>query len=249
MCYSSDQTIIGGLMKQFLFLASCILIFSSACGGGDNASSEDQKVIDALADVVMADEEFPGTADDAKCIAETHVSILGAAYIQENNLTDSATFDAWDPAEAELSRNDFKNLFKETIGCVEKGFQAVLGEDADLEGLSEESVECLAKEIVNDDVLDAIYDAGTIGEEPPEEFFFSLFENCPSFLVDSIVEGAGLDQESAECFADKVSYESFIFAIEASSLPEDEMPEGATKVIAEFFAAAVECDVDLANFG
>ena len=235
-------------MKKFLFFTSCILILASACGGGDSASSEDQKIIDALADAVMADEEFPGTDDDAKCIAETHVSILGAAYIQENNLTDGATFDDWDPAEAELSRNDFKNLFKETIGCVEKGFQAVLGEDADLEGLSEESAECLAKEIVNDDVLDAIYDAGSIDEEPPEEFVFRLLENCPSFLVDSLVEGAGLDQESAECFADKVSYESFIFAIEASSLPEDEMPEGATEVLAEFFAAAVECDIDLANF-
>ena len=240
---------IRGLMKKFLFFASFILIFASACGGGDSTSSEDQKVIDALTDVVIADEEFPGTADDAKCIAETHVSILGAAYIQENNLTDSATFDDWDPAEAKLSRNDFKNLFKETIGCVEKGLSGVLGEDADLEGLSEESVECLAKEIVNDDILDAIYDAGIIDEEPPEEFFFSLFEDCPSFLVDSLVDGAGLDQESAECFADKVSYESFIFAIEASSLPEDEMPEGATEAIAEFFAAAVECDIDLANFG
>jgi len=240
---------IRGLMKKFLFFASFILIFASACGGGDSTSSEDQKVIDALTDVVIADEEFPGTADDAKCIAETHVSILGAAYIQENNLTDSATFDDWDPAEAKLSRNDFKNLFKETIGCVEKGLSGVLGEDADLEGLSEESVECLAKEIVNDDVLDAIYDAGIIDEEPPEEFFFSLFEDCPSFLVDSLVDGAGLDQESAECFADKVSYESFIFAIDASSLPEDEMPEGATEAIAEFFAAAVECDIDLANFG
>lgn len=249
MCYSSDQTMIRGLMKKFLFFASFILIFASACGGGDSTSSEDQKVIDALTDVVIADEEFPGTADDAKCIAETHVSILGAAYIQENNLTDSATFDDWDPAEAKLSRNDFKNLFKETIGCVEKGLSGVLGEDADLEGLSEESVECLAKEIVNDDVLDAIYDAGIIDEEPPEEFFFSLFEDCPSFLVDSLVDGAGLDQESAECFADKVSYESFIFAIDASSLPEDEMPEGATEAIAEFFAAAVECDIDLANFG
>ena len=221
-------------MKKFLFFTSCILILASACGGGDSASSEDQKIIDALADAVMADEEFPGTDDDAKCIAETHVSILGAAYIQENNLTDGATFDDWDPAEAELSRNDFKNLFKETIGCVEKGFQAVLGEDADLEGLSEESAECLAKEIVNDDVLDAIYDAGSIDEEPPEEFVFRLLENCPSSLVDSLVEGAGLDQESAECFADKVSYESFIFAIEASSLPEDEIPEGATEVLAEF---------------
>ncbi len=240
---------IRGLMKKFLFFASFILIFASACGGGDSTSSEDQKVIDALTDVVIADEEFPETADDAKCIAETHVSILGAAYIQENNLTDSATFDDWDPAEAKLSRNDFKNLFKETIGCVEKGLSGVLGEDADLEGLSEESVECLAKEIVNDDVLDAIYDAGIIDEEPPEEFFFSLFEDCPSFLVDSLVDGAGLDQESAECFADKVSYESFIFAIDASSLPEDEMPEGATEAIAEFFAAAVECDIDLANFG
>ena len=236
-------------MKKFISFLCCLLVVNAACGGGSSLSSEDQKVIDALADVVMADKEFPGTADDAKCIAETHVSILGAAYIQENNLTDSATFDDWDPAEAELPRNDFKNLFKETIGCVEKGIQAVLGEDADLGGLSKESVECLAKELVNDDVLDAIYDAGIIGEEPPEEFFFSLFEDCPSFLVDSLVEGAGLDQESAECFADKVSYESFIFAIEASSLPEDEMPEGATAVIAEFFAAAVECDIDLADLG
>ena len=236
-------------MKKFISFLCCLLVVNAACGGGSSLSSEDRKVIDALADVVMADEEFPGTADDAKCIAETHVSILGAAYIQENNLTDSATFDDWDPAEAELPRNDFKNLFKETIGCVEKGIQAVLGEDADLEGLSKESVECLAKELVNDDVLDAIYDAGIIGEEPPEEFFFSLFEDCPSFLVDSLVEGAGLDQESAECFADKVSYESFIFAMEASSLPEDEMPEGATAVIAEFFAAAVECGVDLADLG
>ncbi len=234
-------------MKKLIPFLCCLLVVTAACGGGSSLSSEDQKVVDALADVFMADEEFPGTADDAKCIAETHVSILGAAYIQENNLTDSATFDDWDPAEAELPRNDFKNLFKETIGCVENGIQAVLGEDADLEGLSKESVECLAKELVNDDVLDAIYDAGTIGEEPPEEFFFDLIVDCPSFLVDALVEGAGLDQESAECFADKVSYESFIFAIEASSLPEDEMPEGATAVIAEFFAAAVECDIDLAD--
>ena len=80
MCYSSDQTIIGGLMKQFLFLASCILIFSSACGGGDSASSEDQKVIDALADVVMADEEFPGTADDAASSLQVLEDLLDTAY-------------------------------------------------------------------------------------------------------------------------------------------------------------------------
>ena len=87
-------------MKKFICFLCSLLVGTAACGGGSSLSSEDRKVIDALADVVMADEEFPGTADDAKCIAETHVSILGAAYIQENNLTDSATFDDWDPAEA-----------------------------------------------------------------------------------------------------------------------------------------------------
>ena len=143
------------VMKRVLpFLVLFCVFGAVACSSDSSLSSEDKKLIDALAVTVAEDATFPGTADDAKCIAEKHVSILGAAYILENNLTDSGAFDDWDPVEAELSRNDFKNLFKETIGCVDKGIQLTLGEDADLEDLSEESIECLAKQIVNDDFLD-----------------------------------------------------------------------------------------------
>ncbi len=237
-------------MKKLLSFTCCILIFGTACGGGGSSlSSEDRKLVDALADVVAADKEFPGTADDAECIAEKTVSALGATYIQENNFLDGTAFDDWDPVEAGLPRENFKKLFKGIIGCVESEFQSVLGDDAELAGLSEESIKCLANKFMDDAFLDVIYDAGSLGEDPPDEMIFRMFEDCPSFLVDSLIEGLWLDRESAECFADKISYESFIFSIQASMLPEDEIPEGATEVIAEFFAAAVECDIDLANLG
>ena len=233
-------------MKRLLPLLVLFCVFGAvACSSDSSLSSEDEKLIDALAVTVAEDATFPGTADDAKCIAEKHVSILGAAYILENNLTDSVAFDDWDPVEAELSRNDFKNLFKEMIGCVDKGIQLTLGEDADLEDLSEESIECLAKQMVNDDFLDALYDAGNLDEDPPDEMIFSMFENCPSFLVDSLVEGMGLDRESAECLADKVGADFLMFSVEAASLPGDEMPEGSTEFLAELFSAAADCDINI----
>ena len=90
---------------------------------------------------------------------------------------------------------------------------------------------------LNDDVLDAIYDA--------ENRMTHLSQNYShpedSAFVDGLVEGAGWDREAAECFADELSPELLaFFAMEISNLPGDEIPEDSTQELADFLALAVE---------
>ena len=146
-------------MKKLIPFLCCLLLVTAACGGGSSLSSEDQKVVDDLAVTVAASDGFPGTADDAECAAESLVTSLGTAYIQDNNLTDVAAFDDWDLFETELSREKFKQTAKELFGCVDSELSTLLGDDADLDGLSEESVKCIVDGLQDDKFLDVIYDS------------------------------------------------------------------------------------------
>ena len=83
-------------MKKLIPFLCCLLVITAACGGGSSLSSEDQKVVDDLAIAVAASDDFPGTADDAECVQKHMCPSLGTAYIRDNNLTDSATFEDWD---------------------------------------------------------------------------------------------------------------------------------------------------------
>jgi len=234
-------------MKKLIPFLCCLLVVTAACGGGDSSlSSEDQKVVDDLAVTIAASDDFPGTADDAECAAESLVTSLGTAYIQDNNLTDIAAFDDWDLFETELSRDKFKQAAKGMFGCVEGELSTLLGDDADLEGLSEESAECFLDAFQDDKFLDAIYDGG---EEEEEVLVEALFTSCPSALVDGLVAGAGWDREAAECFADELSPELLAFFMEMSNLPGDEIPEDSTQELADFLAIAAKCDIDLADLG
>ena len=236
-------------MKKLVLLC-CILIVAAACGGGGSSlSSEDQKVVDDLAVAIAESDNFGElSADVTKCIAEEEVVALGATYIQENNLTDAVIYDEWDPIDRSsgIDRDTFKEMYKGIVECIDGDFLALFGGD-DQDQLSEESGKCLLNLIKDDKYLDLIYDAG--GADNDDGALLSLFGECPSVLVDGLVSGAGLDKGRAECFADEISYESFMFVLENQDLPEDELDEGATEVIAEFFAAAVECDIDLADLG
>ena len=235
-------------MKKLISFLCCLLMVTTACGGGSSLSSEDQKVVDDLAVAIAESDNFGElSADVTKCIAEEEVVALGATYIQENNLTDAVIYDEWDPFDSRsgIDRDTFKEMYKGIVECIDGDFQALLGDD--LDGVSEETGKCLLNLMKDDKYLDLIYDAGAADND--EGLLFSLFGECPSFLVDGLVSGAGLDKGRAECFADKISYESFMFVLENQDLPEDELDEGATEVIAEFFAAAVECDIDLADLG
>ena len=234
-------------MKKFISFLCCLLVVTAACGGGSSLSSEDQKVVDDLAVSVAASDDFPGTADDAECVAESLVTNLGTAYIRDNNLTDVAAFDDWDLFETELSRDKFKQAAKGMFGCVEGELSTLLGDEADLDGLSEESIECFFDAFQDDKFLDAIYDSGDGGTD--DLVVEALFTSCPSALVDGLVAGAGFDREAAECFVDELSPELLAFFLEISSLPGDEIPEDATQELADFLAIAVKCDIDLADFG
>ena len=125
-------------MKKLIPFLCSLLVVTAACGGGSSPSSEDQKVVDDLAAVIAEDSEFDGTADDAECIAETIVTSLGSTYIRDNNLTDSGTYNDWDPFEAELSRDQFGQVLQGTFGCVTNEISNFLGDEADLDGLSKE---------------------------------------------------------------------------------------------------------------
>ena len=236
-------------MKKLIPFLCCLLMVTAACGGGSSLSSEDQKVVDDLAVAIAESDNFGElSADVTKCIAEEEVVALGATYIQENNLTDAVIYDEWDPFDRRsgIDRDTFKEMYKGIVECIDGDFLALFGGD-DQDQLSEESGKCLLNLLKDDKYLDLIYDAG--GADNADGALLSLFGECPSVLVDGLVGGVGLDKDRAECFADKVSYESFMFALENQDLPEDELDEGATEVIAEFFAAAVECDIDLADLG
>jgi len=232
-------------MKKLVLLC-CILIVAAACGGGGSSlSSEDQKVVDDLAITVAASDDFLGTADDAGCVAESLVTNLGTAYIRDTNLTDTAAFDDWDPFEAELPKDKYKKVVRGMFGCVEGELSTLLGDGTDLDGLSEESAECLLDIFVDDAFLDAIYD----GADADTAIAVTSFTTCPSAFIDGLVAGAGWDREDAECFADELSPELLTFFMEASSLPGDELPENSTEILADFLAVAVKCDIDLADLG
>ena len=235
-------------MKKLIPFLCCLLVVTAACGGGSSLSSEDQKVVDDLAVAVAASDDFPGTADDAECAAENLVTNLGAAYIRDNNLTDVAAFEEWDLFETELSREKFKQTAKGLFGCVDDDFATLLGGDADLDGLSEESIECILDAYQDDKVLDLIYDS-RLDDDAEEEFGLILFTSCPSAFADSLVGGAGIDREAAECFANELSPELLAFFAEISSLPGDETPEDSTQELADFLAIAAKCGIDLADLG
>ena len=230
-------------MKKFISFLCCLLMVTAACGGGSSLSSEDQKVVNDLAVSVAASDDFPGTADDAECVAESLATNLGISYILDNNLTDAAAFEEWELFDTELSRDEFKGAAKGMFGCVEGELSTLLGAEDGLEGLSEKSAECFLDAFQDDKVLDAIYD----GREEDEVAVAALFTSCPSAFVDGLVAGAGWDRENAECFADELSPELLAFFMEASTLPGDEIPEDSTEILAEFLAAAVKCDIDLAD--
>jgi len=230
-------------MKKLVLLC-CILIVAAACGGGGSSlSSEDQKVVDDLAITVADSYDFLGTADDAGCVAESLVTNLGTAYIRDTNLTHTAAFDDWDPFEAELPKDKYKKVVRGWFGCVE--VSTLLGDDTDLDGLSEESAECFLDMFMDDTFLDAIYD----GADAEDAIAVASFTTCPSAFIDGLVAGAGWDREDAECFADELSPELLTFFMEVSSLPGDELPENSTEILADFLAVAVTCDIDLADLG
>ena len=235
-------------MKKLIPFLCCLLVVTAACGGGSSLSSEDQKVVDDLAVAVAASNDFPGTADDAECAAENLVTNLGAAYIRDNNLTDVAAFEDWDLFETELSREKFKQTAKGLFGCVDDDVATLLGGDADLDGLSEESIECILDAYQDDKVLDLMYDS-RLDDDAEDEFFLILFTSCPSAFADSLVAGGGVDREAAECFANELSPELLAFFAETSSLPGDEIPEDSTQELADFLAIAAKCDIDLADLG
>jgi len=236
-------------MKKLIPFLGCLVVITAACGGGSSLSSEDQKVVDDLAVTVAASDDFPGTADDAECAAENLVTNLGAAYIRDNNLTDVAAFEDWDLFETELSKDKFKQTAKGLFGCLgEDDVATVLGDDADLDGLSEESIECILDAYQDDKFLDLIYDS-RLDDDAEDQAFLIVFTSCPSAFADSLVAGAGFDREAADCFANELSPELLAFFAEISSLPGDEMPENSTQELADFLAVAAKCDIDLADLG
>ena len=235
-------------MKKLIPFLCCLLVVTAACGGGSSLSSEDQKMVDDLAVTVAASDGFPGTADDAECAAESLVTSLGTAYIQDNNLTDVAAFDDWDLFETELSREKFKQTAKGLFGCVDSELSTLLGDDADLDGISEESVKCIVDGLQDDKFLDVIYDSRS-DDDAETALGLALFTSCPSAFADSLVAGAGFDREAAECFANELSSELLAFFVEMSSLPGDEMPEDSTQELADFLAIAAKCGIDLADLG
>jgi hypothetical protein len=152
-------------MKKLIPFLCCLLVVTAACGGGSSLSSEDQKVVDDLAVTVAASDGFRGTADDAECATESLVTNLGTAYIQDNNLTDVAAFDDWDLFETELSREKFKQTAKGLFRCVDRELSTLLGDDADLQGLSQERVKWIVDGLQNDKFLDVIYDSRSDDDE------------------------------------------------------------------------------------
>ena len=232
-------------MKKFISFLCCLLMVTAACGGGSSLSSEDQKVVDDLAVAIAADDDFLGTIDVAKCMAENYATALGTRYILNNNLTDAAAFEEWDLFDTEISRDEFKGAAKGMFGCVEGELSTLLGAEDGLEGLSEKSAECFLDAFQDDKVLDAIYD----GREEDEVAVAALFTSCPSAFVDGLVAGAGWDRETAECFADELSPELLAFFLETSDLPGDEIPKDSTQELADFLAIAVKCGIDLADLG
>jgi len=173
------------LFGAFLALA----LLASACGGSDEASAEDQAVIDAVAAQIRADGDIPEVVD-VDCMAAGMVNGLGGAQVMEDTygLTAATIAAGQEPDDAELSVDSARSMADDMMGC---GLEQVMVDAIAGEGLSEDDSSCLLDNVDQDAIRDIFAaefmsgaDADRIGEAAEDSMGLSLLSAVAECDID-----------------------------------------------------------------
>ena len=246
------------LMKKIFSLVFTALILFAACGGNDEdaesveimdgLSSGEQVIADALTAELVSDPEFP-FVDDATCISETSVSVIGLDKLTE--LGFSAT--SVDVPAAELPEELQEAFTNAVLDCAgTSGLAAYIveasAEDDDGAPLLMEDAECIANGLDREQWYEFV--ASSFKAETPDdvfaaEFFSAIITACPQILVNSFMDDLGLDQEQAECLSESLSDTLLnLFATASGELEDNDVPP---ELFGDLISAFVDCGVDLSQ--
>ena len=152
-------------MRRVVALSLSLMIVVAACGDDDVLSESDQALADAISQAILDENDDPASPlgpVEAECIAENSVRQIGVEGLGEIGITpeNPSPEDAFERATDEQVDAILDVFFE----CIDFAEALIQGFEEELD-LSSESVECLAEEFQDRDLLRAIMRASVIGEE------------------------------------------------------------------------------------
>jgi len=154
-----------------------LTLLAAACGGDDSSSAADQEVIDAVADQIRAEGEFPPDTVDADCMAAGMVNGLGGADgMKELGLDAEAIRQGADVDNLELSQDRAVAVADSVIDC---GVLDMMAAEMSSGGtMSEDDAQCLVEKMDQDALRDGFAselmgDGGAALSDAAEERLFS----------------------------------------------------------------------------
>lgn len=147
-------------------------------GGGSDADA--QPYVDALASTLDEEDEGGPTAEQADCIAERTIEVIGVDRLEDEGITpeDIEGSEGPDDLGIELSDDDATDVAESFVDCGFSLAAAFAGPDA-----PEEVVECLEGAIDDDVVVEglalSLQGRDDEADAVSEELFGALAEACP----------------------------------------------------------------------
>lgn len=253
-----------------------LLLGAAACGGDDGGSAlsdEEQTYADALAtELTDATDGFGVTDDEAACMAESAMGVLGVKPFKDADVSPKDIEDSDSPGEllgeGTVSDKDASAIAEEWGDCADLP-TAFAAAGADEFNLDADGVSCLEDGLRDNDILANVIAATFTSEggEPDGETLrelVGLVSECSAgeggeggllveSIADSLVEGAGLSQEDATCIGqyavDTVGADRLVELTANGGDFETAPPEVQNELAAAIVAAATECNVPIDRLG
>jgi hypothetical protein len=182
-----------------VLLATAALLALASCGdddsggsGGDSQSADGQEYVDAIMSTFDAEDAgFP--EEDAQCVAERTVDIVGVDTLQEAGITpeEIAAGDGEDLlADFEPTEEQADAIVDGFFECVDFAelFVGQMTMTTDVQ-IDEEKLRCIGERMQSSEALRASLKASVLGDESTDDPFsedaiFTMFEECDVELTD-----------------------------------------------------------------
>lgn len=158
------------MSKRILVSMVALMLVVAACGDDDAASGGLTDTEQALASVIaegMMDGAEPDSGDPfadpvaVTCFAEGIVKDLGISRLAEVGLTSES--DSPEAAFAQLSEAEVNAVTDRAFGCID--MESVVAAQFAVDGISEDSATCMARELGDTDFYRSAFIAGMTGDE------------------------------------------------------------------------------------
>lgn len=183
------------MSKRILVSLVALVLVVAACGDDDTASGgltdAEQALASIIVDGMVGDEELD--PDDpfadpvaVSCFAEGLVRDLGVARLAEVGLT--ADSDSPEAAFAQLTEAEVEDLADRAFACID--IESAVAEQFAVDGISEDSAQCMARELGKTDFYRATFIAGMTGNEEYDpsvdpEFLTTMLTVATECLTDA----------------------------------------------------------------